>query len=265
MSGWIKINRKINEHWLWKDAEKFQWWIDLLLMAAWKDKKEMHDSHLIKIKKGQMIISISDLCKRWNKSKPTIISFLKMLQEDGMIKRETLYRQTPLLTICNYERYQSKTDSIADTLLDILVDTLVDTPNNIEEYKEDSLKESLKKAATIVASKRKEGMSEKEKQKEHRKKEFYAELVPYVERYGKDMVREFYNYWSEDNKSHTQFRKELEKTWDTERRLETWARNQDKRNSNGNSREPQTTAAQRAQDVASLIARLGEKNKPFEG
>lgn len=34
MSGWIKISRKINEHWLWEDANKLKWWIDLLLMAA---------------------------------------------------------------------------------------------------------------------------------------------------------------------------------------------------------------------------------------
>jgi len=39
------------------------------------------------------------------------------------------------------------------------------------------------------------------------------------------MIRAFYDYWTEPNKSNTQFRKELEKTWDTERRLSTWAKN----------------------------------------
>jgi hypothetical protein len=33
------------------------------------------------------------------------------------------------------------------------------------------------------------------------------------------------DYWSEPNKSNTKFRYELEKTWDTERRLKTWNQN----------------------------------------
>ncbi len=34
-----------------------------------------------------------------------------------------------------------------------------------------------------------------------RTKEFYNSLIPYVSTYGKDMVREFFDYWSEPNKS----------------------------------------------------------------
>ena len=61
-----------------------------------------------------------------------------------------------------------------------------------------------------------------------REKEFYDSLVPYVEVYGKEMIREFYNYWTEPNKSGTQMRFELQPTWCLSRRLCTWAKNNDK-------------------------------------
>ena len=39
------------------------------------------------------------------------------------------------------------------------------------------------------------------------------------------MLNDFYKYWTEPNKTLTKFRQEMEKTWDLERRLETWAKN----------------------------------------
>lgn len=58
-----------------------------------------------------------------------------------------------------------------------------------------------------------------------RKQTFLEELKPFVEVYGKDMMNEFYKYWTEDNKSGTKFKMELEKTWDTKKRLERWDKN----------------------------------------
>ena len=92
---------------------------------------------------------------------------------------------------------------------------------------------------------------------EGRKEDFYNSLIPYVTQYGKEMVRAFFNYWSEPNKSNSKMRFELERTWDTARRLTTWASrdNQFNNRSNGtnNSRD---TSESRAQDAADLIASL---------
>lgn len=56
-----------------------------------------------------------------------------------------------------------------------------------------------------------------------RKNSFYQSLVPFVGQYPKEMVRAFYDYWSELNKSGTKMRYELERTWELPRRLATWA------------------------------------------
>ena len=58
---------------------------------------------------------------------------------------------------------------------------------------------------------------------ESRKLKFADTLKPFLEVYGKEMIRKFYDYWTEPNKSNTKFKMELEKTWSLERRLETWA------------------------------------------
>lgn len=64
---------------------------------------------------------------------------------------------------------------------------------------------------------------------EVKQKSFGNSLVPYIgdppKGYTKEMIREFYDYWSEPNKSKTKLRWELEKTWDLEKRLKRWAGN----------------------------------------
>ena len=56
-----------------------------------------------------------------------------------------------------------------------------------------------------------------------RKDSFYQPLIPFVGQYPKEMVRAFFDYWSEMNKSGTKMRCELEKTWELPKRLATWA------------------------------------------
>lgn len=58
-----------------------------------------------------------------------------------------------------------------------------------------------------------------------RKRSFADSLTPFVEIYGKDTIRAFYDYWSESNKSGTKFKQELQKTWETSLRLANWAKN----------------------------------------
>lgn len=120
------------------------------MMANWEDGEKFSDGHKITLRAGQMIASVSFLSNRWRRSCPTVIGFLKLLEKDNMIKRELLYRQTAVLTICNYETYQKNNDIKLDTLVDTIVDPLVDTIvytikqiNNIE--KKDNLKIISKK------------------------------------------------------------------------------------------------------------------------
>ena len=60
---------------------------------------------------------------------------------------------------------------------------------------------------------------------ENRAETFYNALIPFVEKYGRKMIREFYDYWTEPNKSKTKMKFEQQPTWDLSRRLSRWANN----------------------------------------
>lgn len=95
---------------------------------------------------------------------------------------------------------------------------------------------------------------------EKRKADFYNSLIPYLKQYPKEMIRAFFDYWSELNKSRTKMRFENEKTWETSKRLVTWANNEKeygKRNSNNRTSTADKTASRNAlESLADAI--LGE-------
>lgn len=56
-----------------------------------------------------------------------------------------------------------------------------------------------------------------------KKKQFYEDCKPYLSKYPKEMLRKFYNYWTEMNKSGTKLKFELQQTFEIGKRLATWA------------------------------------------
>lgn len=55
------------------------------------------------------------------------------------------------------------------------------------------------------------------------RQEVFSEV--FLGQYPVQLLQDFFDYWSEPNRSHTKMRCELQKTWDTKRRLATWAKN----------------------------------------
>jgi hypothetical protein len=55
--------------------------------------------------------------------------------------------------------------------------------------------------------------------------EFKNSLIPFKQKYSIDMLKDFFGYWTEPNKSNTKLKFELQQTWSISRRLETWAKN----------------------------------------
>jgi len=58
-----------------------------------------------------------------------------------------------------------------------------------------------------------------------RKTAFKEQVKDYINEVPKNILTEFFNYWTETNKSGSKMKFELEKTWDIKRRLKTWIRN----------------------------------------
>lgn len=89
------------------------------------------------------------------------------------------------------------------------------TINNIDSYK------TLKLTGDTPSDTPNEAL-------ETRKHAFGEKLIPYIEQYGKTLIREFFDFWTEHNENGKKMRFEKEKTFEISKRLARWS----KRNSN---------------------------------
>ena len=138
MTGWIKIHREITEHWIFQDAEKFKWWVDLLIMASHEGCKTLVNGDLVSLKRGQLTVSLSFLSSRWGRSKEKVLNFLRLLESDHMIERKA-DRKSTTITICNYDSYQDvpeQTPTTNQTDVRPISDQSPTEYKNVEECKE---------------------------------------------------------------------------------------------------------------------------------
>ncbi|CAB4142023.1 hypothetical protein UFOVP425_11 [uncultured Caudovirales phage] len=57
-----------------------------------------------------------------------------------------------------------------------------------------------------------------------RKNSFAQSLQPYLDTYGKEMLNEFYLYWTEPDQKNKKMKFEMQTTWSLDRRLNTWSK-----------------------------------------
>ena len=124
------MHRCIQDHWIWQDANRFKWWIDLLLRANNKDAKVLIDGSLMECKRGQFITSLGKLAEEWMVSRNTVRRFLDALESDTMIVRKSTHKLTQI-TICNYDSYQDVRTSDDTTDGQVTIQQ-TDTNNNID-------------------------------------------------------------------------------------------------------------------------------------
>lgn len=134
MSGWVKIHRKIRDNWIWDKPEYLKAWLDLIFKANYEDKRVLLDGEVNNLKRGQFITSIRKLSDEWGWSKDRVLNFLRLLERDEMIHRESDRKRT-LITIENYSFYQVCQDTDSHSKQDSNQDTDSPQRRNKEEKK----------------------------------------------------------------------------------------------------------------------------------
>jgi hypothetical protein len=84
-----------------------------------------------------------------------------------------------------------------------------------------------------------------------RKADFKKSLHPFLEEFGKDILNEFFSYWSEHGERDRKMRFEKEKSFGINRRLATWLKNQkrfEKEKSSAKKEKPKMLTEQLKQD-----------------
>ena len=90
----------------------------------------------------------------------------------------------------------------------------------------------------------------------NRESEFKNSLQPFLEQYGKDLLNDFYLYWTEKKPKGKKMLFELQKTFDIERRLARWSKNNFNNKNNGISNKQQPTLTE-AYDKFMSVANSG--------
>lgn len=246
--GFVMLSRKFFSNEMWEAARTFsecEAWLDLIQSARFEaaDTIECIGGREIKYGRGQYPASNRFLANKWKWGEQKVKTFLSKLKKKGMITSECSQGMN-VITLVKYDEYNGKNppnnpvdnslNALSNSELKELVTQLVTqhiaqhqptgNPNNNKENKDNN---SLsKETSTSVEAKKAEQAKKLAAAKAatlKRREEFYNSLVPHVDRYGKEMIRAFYDYWSELNKSETKMRFETNKTWEVAKRLATWA------------------------------------------
>ena len=190
--SFIKIDRRIFNHWVFDDPWSFKAWIDLIGMANFERSNFAINGRMFNVERGELIRSGQTLARRWNCSVSKVRKFLSMLEGDGMvvIKSELLATR---IKIAQYEDYQG-----------------FDEKPKTEKARERNAEKTQKKSY------------------KERKNIFIDLLGVFVTDENRTMCNEFFLYWTETSLNSDKMRFEMEKAFDMKRRLSTWEKNQNK-------------------------------------
>jgi len=200
MEGWIKLHRKLLD-WEWySDTNAKVLFLHCLLKANIKDTTWKG----MEIKRGQFFTSNLSLSNELGLSIKEIRNSLKKLEKTGELTFFGASNGT-MVTVCNYDNYQHLEQSTGKRWAS---DGQARGKRRATDREEEERKEE--KIRLLLAQKC---------------ADFKKSLEPFLAKYGRDMLNEFYLYWTEPTKGNTKLKFELQKTWDVERRLLRWANN----------------------------------------
>ncbi len=111
-TGWITLHRKVMASNVYDNGQVFNdrsAWIDLLLLANFKDGNITVNTKRIDIKRGQVGYSQTSLATRWQWSRGKVKRYLNWLESEHQIELVNVQadkRLKSIITITNYDYYQ---------------------------------------------------------------------------------------------------------------------------------------------------------------
>lgn len=170
-NGWVKVYRSVGEGDLVDNPLLFALWCRLLTLATWKPSKVLWGGKQREIPPGSIVFGIKEISDTWAVSRSVIQKWLRYLHDTGRIVLTANQRGT-IVTICNWESYQSKEDC--------------DAPESVHS---DSTATSLRANCEALI----------EEEKKERKKEYIQASPLVAERKGleeqKPVIEECYAAW----------------------------------------------------------------------
>ena len=227
MNGYIFLWKKVDE-WEWyKDVPTFKLFIHLLINANYKDENWRN----IEVKRGQLISSIEHLAAGCGlTTKQTRRAISNLISTGEIVTKGT--NKFTIITICNYDNYQAEKVEAGQTKVQTKGQSKVQSKGT--QIKNIRIKENNNTNDSIIYSREKEILTADEsatktielKSIEERAKDFMQLVADSgLEKYGAEMCRDFFDYWTEHNPNGKKMRFEMQKIFDVKKRLATWNKN----------------------------------------
>ena len=105
MNGWIRLDRAIQDNFLWQEPEALKLWIYLLMAASLTDKATAFNGQMLTIKRGQLVFGLNAASARLNISIRRLRKYLNWFETDDMIDKQVTNKFS-IISITNYAQYQ---------------------------------------------------------------------------------------------------------------------------------------------------------------
>lgn len=107
MSGWFAMNRAMFDHPIFEAQPlRVAAWAWMIATAAWKDTKQDAGGKIVTVKRGQLLTSYRQMSRATGVPMQPLRTLVSILKDQHAIKVDTNTGRL-LITICNYEKYQS--------------------------------------------------------------------------------------------------------------------------------------------------------------
>lgn len=108
--GFVLLYRRLLDHTAFRnqgEAMAFAW---LVMRAAWKPVTVRYKDRQVRLKRGQLAMSVRDMAVHLDRPKGWVERFLQRITRDYMVRTDT-ETGVNVITICNYSNYQPSQDS----------------------------------------------------------------------------------------------------------------------------------------------------------
>ena len=115
-SGYVRIYRSILETPAFRNVEEAMFFAYLVLRANWRAGERRYEDRVYKLDRGELVIGTRKLAKEFGWSHKKVRTLIKRLIDWKMVGTKRAQHgahRAPVITICNYEKFQAPADERA--------------------------------------------------------------------------------------------------------------------------------------------------------
>lgn len=105
MNGWIRLDRKIQDSFMWDNPEALKLWLYLLMGAAIEDKTVSFNGKPLNLKRGQIVFGLHSVSTRLGISVRRLRTTIKRFENCHQIDKQN-FNKYSIISITNYCQYQ---------------------------------------------------------------------------------------------------------------------------------------------------------------